>query len=88
MTEQEQKYVEEFFKDEVTANSEYVYRQFFKEVKHPDLQNYLLQATSAKALDEEFFIRLVTNVVKTNLELPKLEFLFDIFSNFGSKLGS
>ena len=86
MTTSEEVYVKEFYDLELSVNATFVFSEFFKEVKNSILKQYLTKVCLAKAKEFSFFRRLVQIIVKTNQELPKLEFLFDVFSSFGDKL--
>ena len=81
----------EFFEEEILGQSSEqvlrVYEKLLKNIKYTELRNLLIhKITQFKANNLEFFQCLVSNIVtKTTFE-KKLEFLFDIFSNFQEEM--
>ena len=81
----------DFFQEEIIGQSTEhilrIYQKLFKDIEYPELQNVLLfKITKFKANDFLFFQKLVGHTVaKTTLE-QKLEYLFDIFSDFSGEM--
>lgn len=93
LSKSEMETVSQFYDDEIRGQDAAIvlrtYKRLLKDMSNQQLYSIMIsRITSSKGNDFEFFHQLISQTVKNSKGDQRLEFIFDIFSNFQEEMKS